>query len=328
MDMDRDSNQQNEYVFDDKLKWTSNLTLKEAWLQASSFLRTKPISQDPHRVAEWLLLDLIGYDRSEWILRWDEPFPRERWEEWLHKLKRKADGEPVQYITGEQEFMGYRFEVAPGVLIPRPETEILVETALEWGDRLAAAGCVPLNENETVCLPTVADIGTGSGAIAISLALLRPSWILIAIDLSEQALDIAQRNAKQHRVIDRITFLKGDLMRPLVERKLSVDMLLSNPPYIPSADLEQLPVEVKDYEPHLALYGGKDGLECYRRMLTQIRTFEKIPRVVGLECGDRQAADVANMLELSGLWRQVQIVKDLAGKDRHVFATSLAVDAV
>lgn len=302
-------------------EWTPELTLREAWMKASSFLRAQRISQDANRVAEWLLLDVLDCDRSEWFLRWDEPFPRELWGEWKRKLERKAAGEPVQYIIGEQEFMGLPFAVEPGVLIPRPETEILIETALEWGDRLRSKSGLSADEANGNFL--VADIGTGSGAIAVSLAVLRPSWRFIAVDLSAHALEMAKRNAERHRAIDRITFVEGDLLHPLIDLETIPDMILSNPPYISSTDMERLPLEVKQFEPKIALDGGEDGFECYRRMLAQIEALPSPPPVLGWECGDGQAQEVARMLGASGYWKQVHIVRDLAGKERHVFATRL-----
>ena len=164
-------------------------------------------------------------------------------------VTRRAAGEPIQYITGTTEFYGLPFYVAPGVLIPRPETEHLVEEVL----RLAAQ----------FPSPHIADIGTGSGAIAVALAHSLPNVQITATDLSPQALTIARRNAEQNAV--HIEFLEGDLLSPLREQRY--DIVASNPPYIPERDRASLSIEVRDHEPSSALFAGNDGLDIYRRLI-------------------------------------------------------------
>lgn len=286
------------------------LTLREAYVQASSFFESKQIGQDPQRTARWLLEYFTGYRLSELMLRWDEPFPEDRIEQWRQALERKGKGEPVQYIIGEQEFYGLPFAVNPDVLIPRPETEILVEEVL----KLAEGRFKDSN-------PTVADIGTGSGAIAVTVAAKAPGWDrIIASDLSAGALKTAKENAARHQVLHKITFVQGDLMQPLIEQSVVIDVLVSNPPYIPSKDIPLLQAEVKDYEPVLALDGGEDGLEVYRRLFEQMSQLDVPPAWVGLEVGQGQSAAVKEMMEQLKLWDVVETVRDLSGIERHVIA--------
>lgn len=274
-----------------------------------------PPTQDPEQVVLLLLTHLTGWERGELLMRWNEPFPAGRWEEWSDWLRRKAAGEPVQYITGEQTFYGLSFGVTPAVLIPRPETELLVERMLEEADRIARR---PLSDAGGA--PTLVDIGTGSGAIAVTFACLRPDWRVVATDVSEQALRVAERNAARHGAAERIRFLRGDLWSPVAEAGIRADIVVANPPYIPAGDIPRLMREVRDYEPRLALDGGDDGLALYRRLFGQMRTFarDRLPRAIGLETGAGQARAVADMMRGLGAWDVVDIVCDLSGLERHV----------
>lgn len=286
---------------------TREITIREAYVQASSFLQHKHI-KDAAVCVELLLCDLLDWSRSELLLHWSEPFPEKLRERWQQRLARKAVGEPVQYIIGEQSFYGLSFAVNPAVLIPRPETEWLVERIIALGKRLSSA-------TDSV---TAVDVGTGSGAIAIALAVHCPDWTLYAIDLSEDALMVAQANAAKHGVAGRIHWLQGDLLTPLIERNLSPQVVVSNPPYIRSDELDLLQIEVMDYEPRLALDGGPDGLEPYRRLMQQIGLFPQCPELVGFEVGSGQAPSVLEMMGRQGCWEEITIVPDLAGIERHV----------
>ncbi|AGA59899.1 protein-(glutamine-N5) methyltransferase, release factor-specific [Thermobacillus composti KWC4] len=295
------------------------LTIGEACLQASSFLAGCGVSE-PRENAERLLMHALGLDRAALLRDWREPMPAGRLAEWAAMVGRKAAGEPVQYITGEQWFYGLPLAVSPAVLIPRPETELLVEAVLETADRLwpDAGGGARLR---------AADIGTGSGAIAVALAVQRPHWRLCATDLSPDALAVAKANAERHGVSDRIAFIRGDLLEPFAAGggdgdDRALDIVVSNPPYIPSSDLPGLQREVRDYEPRLALDGGADGLDPYRRMAAQLRTLPSAPRIVAFEVGLGQARDVAGLLDATGLWPDIRIVRDYAGIERHVIASA------
>jgi release factor glutamine methyltransferase len=284
-------------------------TIREAFAEASSFFRRNNIQQDPDRVSEWLLCHLLGWDRSRLFAHWHDPFPAEKTKEWEAMLQRKAEGEPVQYIVGVQEFYGLSFKVNPAVLIPRPETEILVEQILALGQ-----GHWP---GERLVL---ADIGTGSGAIAVTIAAHCPAWEVIATDISAEALAVARENAAVHGVAARIRWMQGDLLQPLIAARQPVDILVSNPPYIPTGDLAALPAEVGRHEPLTALDGGADGLRFYRRLAEQMSTLPRRPRLIGVETGAGQAREVAEMLAAGNHWRRIQIVRDLAGIERHVIA--------
>lgn len=284
-------------------------SIREAYVKASSFLKQRAV-RDAEVCAELLLQHLLGWSRSELLLHWQEPFPATREAEWNALLQRKAEGEPVQYIIGETDFYGVTLQVKPGVLIPRPETELLVERVLHEGARL-------FGEGEAV---TFADIGTGSGAIPVVVARQRPEWRVYASDLSPEALAVARANAAAHGVSGRIAFAEGDLLRPFIEGRIAVDVLVSNPPYIPAKEIPSLQPEVRLYEPHLALIGGEDGLEPYRRLAEQLPELPKQPTLVGLEVGIGQAEAVAALLRSCASWDEISFVQDLAGTHRHVIA--------
>ncbi|MGF9711092.1 peptide chain release factor N(5)-glutamine methyltransferase [Paenibacillus naphthalenovorans] len=285
------------------------MTIREAYAEASSFLRRSGV-REPEANAGRLLEYLLGESRSGLLLRWPEPFPPEREADWKRLLARKASGEPVQYIIGEQEFYGLSYTVTPAVLIPRPETELLVEQAVLLGRQLWKDG-------ES---PAVADIGTGSGAIAVSLAVQCPRWRVMASDISPDALEVAKANAVRHGVAERIAFFEGDLLAPWIESGERLDLVISNPPYIPEADEEGLQPEVRLFEPRTALYGGADGLVLYRRLTAQLAELPAMPALVGFEVGMGQAQEVRQLLERAADWDEIRTIPDLAGIDRHVIA--------
>ena len=291
------------------------LTIMEAWRGGAARLREAGIGEEDAN-AELLLLHVLGIGKAELLRDLREPFPAAKLEEWERLIARKAAGEPVQYILGRQSFYGRWFEVTPAVLIPRPETELLVEAVLAAADGWAAG--VPV---------TALDVGTGRGAIAVTLAAERPAWRVFASDLSEDALAVARGNARAIGADERVAFVRGDLLAPFVaggggfgEAGLAVDILVSNPPYIPSADLPGLQREVRDHEPRLALDGGPDGLAPYRRMAEQLRGLPRLPRLVAWEVGAGQADDAAALLRAAAEWERIWFVKDYAGIDRHVLA--------
>jgi release factor glutamine methyltransferase len=293
-------------------------TIREAYLEASSFLQQQAVT-DHALVAELLLGHTLGLSRTELFLSWSDTFPEDKRDKWNAYLQRKADGEPVQYIMGEQEFYGLSFHVERSVLIPRPETELLVEQIVQIGGQLWPIGT-----------PVVAaDIGTGSGAIAVTLAVQCPSWQLHAVDLSAEALEVARDNAVNNGVAERVAFSQGDLLGPFLAEEdgsqhhlhNSLDIVVSNPPYIETEAIAGLEVQVRCYEPVLALDGGPDGLILYRRLAEQLSRLKPVfPRLVGLEVGQGQAQDVAAMLREKGLWEDIRIIQDLAGIERHVIA--------
>jgi release factor glutamine methyltransferase len=210
----------------------------------------------------------------------------------------------VAYITGEKEFMGLPLGVTPAVLIPRPETEILVEAAL-----------AALQQHFPPSSPVhLLDIGTGSGAIALSLAFYRPDARVTALDASGAALKVARENACRLGLASRITFVQADLFPPLPAPH-SFQLIISNPPYIPAKLLPHLPVDVRQYEPHMALDGGLDGLAFYRRLLPPPPGLLAPQGIMALEVGEGQAATVQNLFPAA---RGAKIIKDYAGLDRVV----------
>jgi release factor glutamine methyltransferase len=276
------------------------MTLQEAVHQGTKLLEDARI-RAPRLTAEVLLSHAIGC-RREWLYSHSTDELKELW--WIHYgryLHERLKGKPTQYITHVQEFYGRPFRVTPAVLIPRPETEHLVEAALA---RLMATG-------------PVIDVGTGSGAIAVSLALESKARVF-ASDLSQEALEVARGNAS--KLGAEVSFLRADLLKGLGAR--SMQMVVSNPPYIPLNEQDELPKEVREHEPHLALFGGEDGLVNYRLLIAQATTILRPEGWLLMELAYNGAAHVQSMLEASGCWTGIELIADLAGHPR-VIAASL-----
>lgn len=228
-------------------------------------------------------------------------------EEYQALLIRRAEGEPLQYIVGSQDFMGLCFLVDHRVLIPRQDTEILVEETI----KVLKNGCRAEAE--------VLDIGTGSGAIGVSLAKFVPSCKVLAVDISQGALALSYENAKRNGVEGQIRFLRSDLTDALsLEDHNRFDVIVSNPPYIPSSDIATLQREIRNHEPIEALDGGEDGLALYRRMAATILPFLKVNGTILWEIGYNQATAVCQLLCFD--FYDIQVLKDLTGKDRIVRA--------
>jgi release factor glutamine methyltransferase len=256
--------------------------------------------------ASLLLGRATGFDRLRLINRTADPLEPQQWESFKTLLERRLKREPLQYILGETEFMGMAFDVTPAVLIPRPDTEILVETILD------------LEEERGVATPLrAADIGTGSGAIAVVLAKSLPYLNVVASDVSADALAIARQNAAHHGVEGQIAFRQADGLSAL---DAPVHYLISNPPYIDQADLAGLEPEVRDYEPHLALTPGEDALRFYRTFAEEGAKFVEPGGYLAVEVGMGQAQDVAALLEALPYWEKPEIREDLGRIERVVFA--------
>jgi release factor glutamine methyltransferase len=303
----------------------SVLTLREAWRRGVDELVAAGV-EEAAADAELLLLHLLGIGKAELLRDWQEPWQPtpEMAAAWGALLRRRATGEPVQYVLGEQYFCGRRLIVNPAVLIPRPETELLAEAVLAEAERIWPGSGAADRDGLRL---HVADVGTGSGALAVTLAAERPAWRVTASDLSAEALAVTRRNAEALGVGDRMAFVQGDLLEPFMpaacvdgHRRETIDILVSNPPYICAGDLPGLQREVRDFEPRLALDGGADGMAPYRRMAAQLRQLPVLPGLVGWEVGAGQAAAVADMLRTAGDWADIRIVRDYAGIDRHVLA--------
>lgn len=230
-----------------------------------------------------------------------------------HALERAARGEPLPYIVGEQEFLSRAFHVGPGTLIPRPETEYLVEAACKYLQQSQGA------PEALEAALELADLGTGSGAIAISLALEVPRARILATDVSGAALKIASRNARRHGVEDRVELAlsDGSWVAPLQGRSFAG--IVSNPPYIPARDIEGLQIEVRQFEPRVALDGGADGLDVYRVFATELGKYLQPDGFVALEVGAGQWAEVALLFRAGG-WSVEPAIMDFAGIERVLIA--------
>ncbi len=221
--------------------------------------------------------------------------------------RRRSAGEPVQYICGFTEFMGYRIEVGPGVLVPRPETEILVDAVIEESRRHQGQGL------------SVLDIATGSGCIPIALVRGIPACKVAGVDISGEALSFARRNSDINGVSGRIDFIERDVFWFMDETKHHFDIVTANPPYIPSAMIPELPEDVRR-EPALALDGGADGLHFYRYIVPGALRLLKSGGLLALEFGDGQRKDLENLFAITGGWDKIRFIKDNAGRDRVVLA--------
>ncbi len=263
------------------------MTIRTALAQGTELLAQGSVIE-PRLTAEVLLACAINCERSYFYAH---PEQELREVEWLHYgryLHERIQGKPTQYITRKQEFYGREFRVTPDVLIPRPETELLVETVLRRARRLTI------------------DVGTGSGAIGVTLA-LETGALVVATDLSGEALIVAKTNAATLGA--RVHFIEADLLNPFADSV--ADLIVSNPPYVPlAAGLQR---EVRDYEPYLALFAGASGLEVYRRLIPEAGRVLKPGGLLALELGFGLADPVT---ALAGLWRNIQLFPDLAGIPR------------
>jgi release factor glutamine methyltransferase len=269
--------------------------------------------------AELLLMHTLGRDRA-WLYAHPEyAFDAETTEHYFSLIARRAAGVPTQHLTGKQEFWGLEFEVTPEVLIPRPETEHVVEVALarlgppDWNARAAAVA-----DGEGLC---IADVGTGSGCIAVALAHQLPGARIVATDISAAALAVAGRNAARHGVADRIEFLESNLMDYFLgsslvphHSSLSFDLIVSNPPYVAFAARETLPREVREHEPAVALFAGETGAELYPPLIGQSARMLNHGGVLVIELGHDS---LERVLPLFGAgWEEVETTLDLAGIPR------------
>ncbi|MGC2400891.1 MAG: peptide chain release factor N(5)-glutamine methyltransferase [Acidobacteriaceae bacterium] len=252
-------------------------------------------SRNPRLDAEALVAHVLGRDRTALLTHPERLLSPAEADLLESLLQRRFAGEPIQYITGVQEFFGLTFEVSPDVLIPRPETEHLVETVLERFGRERKLRIV--------------DVGTGSGAIAVSLANLMPQADVTAIDSSAAALQVAGRNAQRHGLTERVAFLQSDLLADAVEN--GFDVVVSNPPYVGNAEV--LEVQVLNYEPHAALFAGPTGLEVYERLIPQARRALKPQGWLMLEIGHGQQPALQKLLQG---WADVRFLPDLQGIPR------------
>jgi release factor glutamine methyltransferase len=285
--------------------WTVGSLLK--WTE--QFFTEKGI-ESPRLDAQILLAHALGCERIHIYTRFDEPVDAEQRGQFRDLVRRRVEGCPVAYLVGRKEFYKLSFEVNPAVLIPRPATEALVIAALEFLKPLAA--------------PQVLDVGTGSGCIAISVAKHHAAATIVAVDMSDEALTVARRNAETHGVADRVTFRKSDLFAGL-SHDAPFDLILSNPPYIPTATLATLAVDVRDHEPRAALDGGADGFTVFDRLIAGATIHLRSGGALLVEIGfDQEAAALQRVAVVPGLTSRPTI-RDGDGRPRVINARRAAV---
>ncbi len=284
------------------------VTVREALRLAQETLAACGVSE-PEADAQVLLAHILSMDRFNVLVHGDRPHSPAEQRKIRECMQERAQRKPLQYLLGEQEFWSLSFCVNPYVLIPRPETEVLVEAVLA-----RYKGRRPVKGDWTVL-----DLGTGSGILAIVLAIELDARVC-AVDVSRQALLTARQNAQRHHVSDSIVFLEGDLFAPVAGKNEYFDLIVSNPPYIPTDCLPGLQAEVRDYEPRPALDGGPDGLDVIRRIVDQAGAYLKDGGRLFLEIGDGQADQVAGALERRGGLGDISVIRDYCGVDRVIEA--------
>jgi len=286
-------------------------TIGQAFKNISDIFKNGGIINS-EREAEILLSYFLEMNRSEIYLNSNRILKDIEKKQLEENIQKRINKIPLQYITKHQEFMGMDFLVESGVLIPRPETEILVEEVIK---RLKNYKCSNILE--------VADLGTGTGIIAVSIAKNIEDIIIYATDISKKSLQIALKNAQKHDCKDKIIFLHGDLFEPFRNKieELSLEAIISNPPYIDSYDFKSLPPEVKNNEPKIALFGGIDGLDYYRKIIRKSPQYLKKKGFLALEVGAGQARKVKELILKENNFNQdIEIIKDYLGIERVVTA--------
>jgi len=271
-------------------------TVGDALLWASSFLQKHGV-ENARLEAEVLLSKVLGINRAGIFASINDRLDEDAVKKFERLVKKRSSRIPLQYITGEQEFMSLPFAVEEGVLIPRNDTEVLVEAVLKIGRDFK----------------DILDVGTGSGVIAVTLAKFIPQSRVTSVDISEKAVNLARRNAQRLGVQDRITFVLADVFRWNPGKLF--DLIVSNPPYIRSSELDGLQEEVR-FEPRAALDGGPDGLRFYRRLAALAGSSLSAGGVLALEIGWDQAREVKAILEKASFFDDIKIVKDYGGRDR------------
>lgn len=278
----------------------------------SEYLRSKQI-KSPRLNAEVLLAHQLKTNRIRLYLDFDQPLGEKDINSYRSLIKRLLSMEPVQYITGKQEFWSLDFTVDSNVLIPRPETEILVEQAMLFYSEYCTKDGSPL----------ILDLGTGSGAIAVSIASEQLNLRVLASDISPGALEIARKNAVRHGVHERIQFVQGDLFTPFSQRATVFDMIISNPPYVTSQEYHLLSPEVRDYEPRTALDGHEDGMFYINRIIKYAHTFLRSGGRLIMEMDPRQMKTAIDNVKSEPAYECSKTVKDYNSKERVLIARKI-----
>ena len=301
------------------------MTCSEAYRKGIDILRNAG-NDAPANDAGVLLCYAAGCSRTYLYAHGDSVLEQHAERLYFELLKKRSAGYPLQYITGEQEFMSLVFEVTPDVLIPRQETELLVETVIDhcrhripggegvnMGEEAQASGKTQAGQGHSI---EILDMCTGSGCIAVSLARYLPDCFVTAVDIMPEALEVAERNAKRHSVSGRVSLIQSDLFASIPEKKY--DVIVSNPPYVKSEDIGKLQPEVKFFEPPAALDGGSDGLSFYRELIRKSPGYLHAGGMLAFETGYDQAQLVAGLMTSGGRFSDIRIYKDLSGIDRVV----------
>jgi release factor glutamine methyltransferase len=283
--------------------------IAQAISEAANLLRENGVSNE-RLTASSLLGHTLGVDRAYLIIHANDNLSETAYQTFLTLIARRAKGEPLQYIIGHQEFYGLDFKVTPDVLIPRPETEFLIEQVIKLAQ---TSNSLHHSTDELL----VVDVGTGSGCIAITLALHIKHARVMATDISRAALDVARKNSQALNAADKIEFLQGDLLAPLKALGLEhkIDFLVSNPPYISMRDAARLEREVKDWEPRTALFADDDGLKFYQRLLDEGWQYVKGNGFFICEIGYTQLDAITKMIDPK-LWQLEEVTNDLQGIPR------------
>jgi release factor glutamine methyltransferase len=258
--------------------------------------------------AELLLMHTLNRDRTFLYAHPEALIDRTQLEKFNSLIEKRAAGTPTQYLTGHQEFWGMDFEVTPDVLIPRPETEHLIEVALSR-----------IGESRRNNPLRIADVGTGSGCIAVALAQEFPNAEIFATDISSKALAVAKRNAGRYNFANRITFTECNLLEGIPQQS-QLNLIVSNPPYVARKDAASLPIDVREHEPAVALFAGEDGMEIYPRLIAQAKTHLVEGGLLVLELGLGLFENVSDILEARSGWTRVSATQDLAGIVRVISA--------
>lgn len=268
----------------------------------------------PRLSAEIILSHVLNLGRIELYTNFDKLVARPDLEKLRGLVKRASENEPVAYLTGRCEFYSLALTITPDCLIPRPETELLVERAIEF--------LRSRNTSQSVC-----DLCTGSGCIAVAIAKNHKNCEVIATDISDDALKVAKQNIERYSLTEKIKLFQGDLFEPLIPQldKCKFDLIVCNPPYVTSGEYDTLDKNVKNYEPKNALEAGTDGLDIYRRIIESIEPFLKSDAALILEIGHSQGKSVRELLENTGYFTQIDVKKDFQDNDRVVIARKQAI---
>jgi release factor glutamine methyltransferase len=287
--------------------WTIQKLLN--WV--TQYLTEKGI-ESPRLSAELLLSYVLGLKRIELYTQHETTVAKPDLDK-LHELvKRAGQNEPISYLVGKTEFYSMELNVTPDCLIPRPETELLVQRAIEF--------LRTRQSKQSVC-----DLCTGCGCIAVAIAKNFPNAHVIATDICDKALAVASRNIEKHQLQEKITLLSGDLFDPIIPHLDSgkFDLIVCNPPYVSEAEYEKLDKNVKDFEPRLALFAGVDGLDIYKKIIEKIDMFLKPDAAFMLEIGYAQSPAIKELLEQTGVFSEIKIEKDFHNNDRIVIANKM-----